>query len=621
MPQEARKGKCGLIFPPAALIVLGMTPHPLYTVGSEGGAMIRDYFARREDIDYPNFRELLRSSAERFPKRTAVRMRGASGSFHSLDYGQLQERVKRFSSVLYDHGLRKGDRLGLLSQNRSEWIEVYLAAVTMGVVIVPFDAGSEQETIVSYAQFADLAGLVFSGRFLDTAFEAGKKMPARRPLLICFDEPQGLERRRRRKIRFYETECSERGAKERREEQIEPDDPAAIIFTSGTTGTPKGVTLSQHGIIANINASIMSLPIDEHDNFIAVLPFHHTYPTTCSFLSPLTVGAAVTIVEKIVGTKIIADTRETGGTILIGVPLLFDKLSRGIADKLGQLSPFKRITVAGLRLISRAGMRLGIPLGKPLFRGLREKAGLNSLRLLVSGGGPLAKETADFFSELGFTIVQGYGMSENGPLITANTEKHCDNRSAGLPVKYTDIRIANENAEGVGEVQVTSPSLMLGYFRNEEATREAMTEDGYLRTGDLGYFDRRGFLFIVGRSKNLIVTAGGKNVYPEEVEAHFADSDVIGEILVMGQRRRDGRGERVIAVCVADYEKIAASYGGSLPPREEIRRLVRNETARVNRKLSVYEKIEATYIRDEEFEKTASGKVKRFLYGTYAEPE
>jgi long-chain acyl-CoA synthetase len=162
---------------------------------------------------------------------------------------------------------------------------------------------------------------------------------------------------------------------------------------------------------------------------------------------------------------------------------------------------------------------------------------------------------------------------------------------------------------------------MLGYFRNEEATREALTEDGYLHTGDLGYIDRRGFLFIVGRSKNLIVTAGGKNVYPEEVEAHFADSELIGEILVMGQQRRDGRGERVIAVCVPDYETMLAKHGGSLPPREEIKRKVRGEVSRVNRQLSIYEKIEATYIREEEFEKTASGKIKRFLYGTYAEPE
>ena len=581
--------------------------------------MIRDYFARREEIEFGNFRELLRNAVEKYPERMALWARRPSGSFAETTYAQLGERVERFCRALYDHGLRKGDRLGLLSQNRTEWMEVYLAAVTMGVVVVPFDAGSEPDTIISYARFADLSGIVFSGRFLDTAFEAGKKTRGRMPLLVCFDEPAGLERRRRRRINFYETELAERGGKEREEPEIAPDDPAAIIFTSGTTGTPKGVTLSHHGIIANINASIMSLPIDERDNFIAVLPFHHTYPTTCSFLSPLTVGGAVTVVEKIVGSRIIADTRESGGTILIGVPLLFDKLKRGIAEKLDQLPPAKRRMVQLLRGLSRAGNSLRIPAGRLLFGGLRRKAGLSSLRLLVSGGGPLAAETADFFSELGFTIVQGYGMSENGPLITTNTEKHCDNRSAGLPVKYTDIRIADKNPEGVGEVQVKSPSLMLGYFRNEEATREAMTEDGYLRTGDLGYFDSRGFLFIVGRSKNLIVTAGGKNVYPEEVEAHFADSALISEVMVIGRQRRDGRGEQVIAVCVPDYEYLAARHGGSLPSREETERLVREEVARINRRLSVYEKIEATLLREEEFEKTASGKIKRFLYGEYAE--
>ena len=580
-----------------------------------------DNVSQREEIDYPNLQELFRDSVKRFPHRTALRMRKPSGAFRNIDYALLGERVERLRRALYDHGLRKGDRLGLISQNRPEWVEVYLAAVTMGLVIVPFDAGSASTTIVSYADFADLSALVFSGRYLDTALAAGKKMRGWRPLLICFDEPQGLERKRRRKIRFYEVECAERGHKEREEEEITPDDPAAIIFTSGTTGTPKGVTLSHRGIIANINASIRSLPIDKRDNFIAVLPFHHTYPSTCSLLSPLTVGAAVTIVEKLVGAKIIADIHDTGGTVLIGVPLLFDKLSRGIGEKLHHLPPAKRMTVTTLRGVSRTGHAMKLPLGKALFGRLREKAGLQSLRLLVSGGGPLALETANFFSELGFTIVQGYGMSENGPLITVNTEKRCDNRTAGLPVHQTDVRIADKNAEGVGEIQVYSPSLMLGYFRNEEATQEAMTEDGYLRTGDLGSFDRRGFLHILGRSKNLIVTAGGKNVYPEELELKFSESEIIGEVLIMGQRRSDGRGERVVAVCVPNYEALADEHGGTLPPDDDIRRKVRNEVSRINRKLSVYEKIEATYIREEAFEKTASGKVKRFLYGFYGEPE
>jgi long-chain acyl-CoA synthetase len=585
----------------------------------EEADMIRDYFADREEIDFPNFRKLLDSSVERYPGRTALRQRAGGEGFREISYRELGQRVRRFSAALFDRGLQKGDRLGLLSENRTEWMEVYLAAVTTGVVIVPFDAGSEPSSVVSYARFADLSGMVFSGRFLETALEAGRHLRGRKPPLVCFDRPEEGLPAGRKGILSYEEELSSRGEEGREMPEPAPEDPAAIIFTSGTTGTPKGVTLSQHGIIANVNASIMSLPIDEEDNFIAVLPFHHTYPTTCSFLSPLSVGGAVTVVDKIVGQRIIADTRDSGGTVLIGVPLLFDKLKRGIAEKLGRLPPGKRKMIGLFRRISRAGLAVGLPTGVLLFRGLRRKAGLDSLRLLVAGGGPLAAETADFFSELGFTIVQGYGMSENGPLITANTEKHCDNRTVGLPVKYTDIRIAEPNADGVGEVQVTSPSLMLGYFRNGEATEEAMTPDGYLHTGDLGFFDSRGFLSIVGRSKNLIVTAGGKNVYPEEVESHFADSPVIAEVMVLGQRRPDGRGERVAAVCVPDYERLREQRGGSLPPQEEISRMVREEVSRVNRGLSVYEKIESVYLREEEFEKTASGKIKRFLYGEYAE--
>jgi long-chain acyl-CoA synthetase len=263
--------------------------------------------------------------------------------------------------------------------------------------------------------------------------------------------------------------------------------------------------------------------------------------------------------------------------------------------------------------------RAGIPAGRLLFRGLRRTAGLSSLRLLVSGGGPLAAETAAFFEELGFTIVQGYGMSENGPLITTNTVRHKDNRSAGLPVKHTKIRIAEQNSDGVGEIQVQSPSLMIGYYKNPGATREAFTEDGWLRTGDLGYFDERGFLFISGRNKNLIVTTGGKNVYPEEVEEKFPEDGVIREVLVMGQRIEGSHGERVIAVCVPDMEKIGEMYGEA-PPWEDVERLVRREVESVNRRLEAYRKIDRTYVRAEEFEKTASEKVKRYLYREYGDP-
>jgi long-chain acyl-CoA synthetase len=237
--------------------------------------------------------------------------------------------------------------------------------------------------------------------------------------------------------------------------------------------------------------------------------------------------------------------------------------------------------------------------------------------MMVAGGGPLSPKTADFFDSLGFNIVHGYGMSENSPLISVSTPWHKRNESVGLPVKYTDVKIVDKNAEGIGEIAVKSPSLMLGYYENPEATREVLTADGYLLTGDLGYRDDDGFIYINGRKKNLIVSSGGKNIYPEEIEAHFDGSRVIGEILVLGRKEAEFGGEQIFAVVVPNAEALAEDYPGNPPDEAFIHNLVKKEIEQVNRTLVGYKKICDFVLRREEFEKNAQRKIKRFLYREY----
>jgi long-chain acyl-CoA synthetase len=259
-----------------------------------------------------------------------------------------------------------------------------------------------------------------------------------------------------------------------------------------------------------------------------------------------------------------------------------------------------------------------------MLKFVRKKAGLGSIRLMVSGGGPLNPATADFFESLGFNLFNGYGMSENSPLISVGTPGFKDNYSVGLPIKYTEIRIVDPDGEGIGEISVKSPSVMLGYFNNSEATKESITEDGWLMTGDLGYRDKKGFLFIAGRKKNLIVSSGGKNIYPEEIEMCFNDSRVVGEILVLGRKDQTG-GEHIFAVAVPNREALSADYpdtisaeGGLDSGQEEfIRALVKKEIEQVNRGLPGYKKIADFVLRHEEFEKNAQKKIRRFLYKSY----
>lgn len=586
--------------------------------------MINNYLAPWPDFDYQNFRYLLDDVSQKYSDNTAIHMpaaagrsrflhqsAGSDGKYLKWTYETLAREVKHLASFIIHFGLHQDDRVALLSENRTEWMEVYLATVIGARIIVPIDANITADEVHMILSESGARLLFTSEKLLPKAREAIERGRTTVEEVVCFDDlPEGDQ-----SIAFASIMEEQWDAELPGPDEIPGNQDAAIIYTSGTTGVAKGVILTHKGIIANANASILSLPIDETDVFVAVLPFHHTYPTTCSFISPLMVGGGVSIVDRIVGQVIIEVTRETGGTILIGVPLLFDKIRQGIEKKLSELPPMKRTLVGGMKTISRAGNRLfkANP-GKSLFKSLREKAGLRTLRLLVAGGGPLSQKTADFFQNLGFEMRQGYGMSENGPLIAANTMNYFDNRSVGLPVKYTEVRISEPDEHGVGEIQVKSPSLMKGYFNNPEATKEVMTDDGYLRTGDMGYIDKRGFIYITGRSKNLIVTSGGKNVYPEEIEHYFAESPVVGEVLVLGTGSHGEQDERVAAAVYPDYERLEEEHGKENLSDNFVRDLVQEEIKNVNGKLPGYKKIDEWIIRKEEFEKTSSKKIKRFIY-------
>jgi long-chain acyl-CoA synthetase len=330
------------------------------------------------------------------------------------------------------------------------------------------------------------------------------------------------------------------------------------------------------------------------------------------------VGCSTIIVEKLVGSVVVDDINDGKGTFLIAVPLLYDKVKAAIAKGYDALPGFVRGFLNILRAIALAEAKRGRPeFGQKVLKFIRKKAKLDSIRLMVAGGGALNPKTADFFDSLGFNMVQGYGMSENSPLISVNTPWHRRNASVGLPVKYTEVKILDPNEEGAGEIAIKSPSIMLGYYNNPEATSEVITEDGWLLTGDLGYRDKDGFIYINGRAKNLIVSSGGKNIYPEEIEGHFSQSAVIGDILVVGRKEKEFGGEQIFAVVVPNYENLARDYPGRETDEDFIRSLVKREIEQVNRTLVGYKKIGDFILRRDPFEKNAQQKIRRFLYKSY----
>jgi len=577
-----------------------------------------DYVSDIPDIPHDNFAQLLDYNSKEFADKDMILYRsGKQREFTRWNFARFADECRRIARGLFAAGINKGDTVVLWAENRPEWMSVWMGTVIAGIYIVPVDFLATEQECINIMNITRAKAFFYSGR--KKSFASSLSANGLNVLVsVCIspdddDAPAGVK-----------TEYDNFGKDADNQElppidSIAPDYPCSIVFTSGTTGFAKGVTLSHKNIIANTSAAIRILEPVKSDIFIDVLPLHHTYATTCSFMAPFAFGIPVVIVEKIVGKIVIDDIRDGGVTFLIGVPLLYDKVMAAIDTGYSKLSPVIRAPLNFLRKIALKKSNNGkFEFGQKVFRFIRKKAGLQSIRIMVAGGGPLSIKTANFFDSFGFNMVQGYGMSENSPLISVNTPRHKNNESVGLPVSYTEVKIIDPTPEGIGEIACKSPSVMLGYYENEDATKEIITEDGWLLTGDLGYIDEKGFIFIKGRKKNLIVGAGGKNVYPEEVEAHFSFSRIIAEVLVVG--RKTSGGEIIYAVMVPNYENIKNDHPGKEDNESFIKELIRNEVEEANRALPVYKKIGDFCIRKEPFEKNAQQKIRRFMYTSmYAE--
>lgn len=573
------------------------------------------YMADWGDFPYRNFIEWLDAVESKHGKKPALLFRkNTSSNFNVWTYEEFASECRRVARGLLAAGLGKGDRVALWAENRPEWAAVWVGTVIAGCTIVPVDFLISENECENIIAFTKAKAAFFSSQktaFSDSLFNLSH-------LSV--------------KIIISGEEYARFGANAQKQKlpgvnEIAESDVCSIVFTSGTTGLSKGVMLTHKGIIANVSAAVLMLRPVPEDVFINVLPLHHTYPTTCSFISPLSVGVPVIIIERLVGQIVIDDIRDGKGTFLIAVPLLYEKVRDAIDAKYRRIPFIVRYPVNLIRFIALLLAKSGRPeFGRAALRFIRKKAGLDTIRIMVAGGGALNPKTADFFDSFGFNIVHGYGMSENGPLISVNTTRFKNNVSVGLPVKYTEVRIVSADDDSArlkpgepGEILVRSPSLMRGYYNNPETTAKMFSEDGFLKTGDLGYIDNKGFLFISGRKKNLIVSSGGKNIYPEEIEAHFNGSRIVDEILVVG--RKSASGEHIFAAVYPNYDTLLEDYGDNARDEKYIAGLVRREIEKVNRSLPVYKKISAWTLRTEKFEKNAQKKIKRHLYKDYENPE
>ncbi len=392
---------------------------------------------------------------------------------------------------------------------------------------------------------------------------------------------------------------------------LDPDSLAVLIFTSGTTGYSKGVMLSHANIVTDIMAIQAMHLLERTDKLLSVLPIHHAFESTAGFLYPLSIGAQVAYARSLKSNEILEDLRSTKATVILAVPLLYEKMANSIQKKVSEAPTVRRTLFGVLSSLSRLGHKVGWRTsGQTLFRSARTKAGLGSLRLLVSGGAALPINVSEFFDNFGIPVLQGYGLSEASPVVSVNRPGRHRHGTCGPPLPGVEVRIDISASNSVGEIAVRGPMVMQGYWNRPEDTA-AVLDNGWLLTGDLGSIDPDGHIRVVGRSKNVIISGAGKNIYPEEIESVLNAQPMVGESMVYGFMREGKTGEWVAAIIVPDAEWFSAVAPETLRDRQVLTAAIDQAVKNACANMAPYKRIVEWHLRMEPFEKTSTRKIKR----------
>lgn len=522
-----------------------------------------------------------------------------------LTFSELLSAILKFGSALRKTGLKERAHIAVIGENRVQWALSYLTCMCFNYVIVPIDRNLHTNEILNILHESDAEAVVFSESF---GVMLSEKMGSLKKLkyYISMDAvDEGYKFLEMKKIMDAAPEFSVKKLP-----KIKPNEMAEIIFTSGSLGRAKGVMLSQKNLASNLMDMVSVLFIYPEDKFLSVLPMHHTYECTCGMLCPLYCGASVHYARSL--RTITDDLQKVKATVMLGVPLLFDKMFKKIYKGI-QEKKISAALVNPLIKVSDLLTKLGWKNSKHrIFSELHEKFG-GSIRIFIAGGAAADPLVAKGLREFGFTFLQGYGMTETSPILALNPIDNFKDDAAGIPLPNVEMRIANPDSDNIGEIVVRAPNVMIGYYKNEEVTKEAY-DNGWFKTGDIGYIDDDGFLHISGRKKNVIISKSGKNVFPEEIEDILNRSSFILESFVYGED--DLKQDEIIAAqIVVDAEsfiELAESKNIKIT-KELLNEVISEEVQKANKQLSGYKQVKKFYIREQEFEKTTTQKIKRYL--------
>ncbi len=498
-----------------------------------------------------------------------------------------------------------GKRVAIIGDTHPMYTTIYLATITGNGTIIPLDKELDLTQVAAFINHAEADAIAYTASFNEKIPSLAKEMPNVK-LFIPIQPNESYSQSKKMistddLVKLGKAEL-EKGNTSYKDTEIVLERRSAILFTSGTTGTSKGVMLSHKNLISSLNSATHSMSYDDECTFVSVLPIHHTYEMMCGQLGVIAIGGAQMINPSI--KKVLKTFRDFKPTTLVLVPLFLETMHKKIWDEIRKKGMEKKVRAA---MKMNAGLlNVGIDIREKLFGQITAAFGGN-LKSIVCGGAPINPEIIVDFYHFGITVLEGYGITECSPLVAVNSPGKVRFRSVGTPVANVEVKIDYDEGQETGEILVKGGNVMLGYYKDDEATQKVFTDDGYFRTGDIGYI-KDGYIYITGRKKNVIILSNGKNVFPEELEEYLSKIPYILESVVIG--RENSRGEIVItAIAVPDLTSDALA--GKTP--EEVYDTVKSAVININKGLPSFKHIAEVEIRNEEFEKNTSRKIKRYL--------
>ncbi len=517
-----------------------------------------------------------KENALKSPGHTAIQYK-KDGKWNKISYGELNNRIEFFAARLLKRGVKKGDRVAIILENGPEWPVLFFATISIGAIAVPINPEASAETIENILRDSG-SGIVFRIDSMGLAGPAG---------LSPRDQARGVGRDSR--------------------DNASRDDTACILYTSGTTDRPKGVMLSHGNLLSNAESLHKLKILTGKDSVVSILPLHHAYSLTTTMILPLLSGAVIVYPGSVTGDAITEAMREVNPTLFMGVPRIFYAFHEKITEQLKKIPfPFNLLFNAASACLHGIRNKTGINLSRYLFFGIHRKFG-KSFRLFISGGAKLGTGAAADLFRFGFTVLEGYGLTETSPVLTFNPLKNTKIGSAGVPVPGVEINIRGKNKEGIGEVAARGPNIMKGYYKRPDLTAEAI-KGGWFRTGDLGYIDKDGYLFLTGRSKDVIVMSSGLNIYPDDIEEAYEKAPPVREICVFEVPRKAGREENqgLWAVVVPDIGYFRDNNEMNL------KEVVKANIEMISRRLPAHKRIMGFTVTLDDLPRTVLGKVKRY---------